>query len=91
MSKTIIFIQARGRPGILEAELFEAAIIGELHDALAAAGIPVDAETFIFIDEAEEHLDGQRHEPRHGHLDFEWVRKHPVWQRDLGSECHHPL
>ena len=26
--------------------------MGELHDALAAAGIEVDAETFIFIDEA---------------------------------------
>ena len=39
---------------------------GELHDALEAAGIPVDAETFIFIDEADEHLQGQRHEPIRG-------------------------
>jgi hypothetical protein len=63
MSKTLIFIQAHGRPGILEAELSEAATLGELHDALAAAGIPVDTETFIFIDEVGEHLHGQRHEP----------------------------
>jgi hypothetical protein len=66
MSKTLIFIQAHGRPGILEAELTEAAILGELHDALKAAGIPVDAETFIFIDEAEEHLHGHRDEPLRG-------------------------
>ncbi len=65
MSKTLIFIQVHGRPGILEAELSEAAILGELHDALTAAGIPIDAETFIFIDEAEEHLH-QRHEPIRG-------------------------
>ncbi len=66
MSKTLIFIQAHGRPGILEAELSEAAILGELHDVLAAGGIAVDAETFIFIDEAGEHLHGQRHEPIRG-------------------------
>jgi len=63
MSKTLMFIQAHGRPGILEAELSEAARLGELHDALTAAGLTVDAETFIFIDEAEEHLHGQRHDP----------------------------
>ena len=56
--ETIIFIQVHGRPGILEAELSEAATLGELHDALAAVGVPVDAETFIFIDEAEDHLQG---------------------------------
>jgi hypothetical protein len=66
MSKTLIFIQAHGGPGILEAELSEAAILGELHDALAAAGIPVDAEAFIFIDDAEDHLHGERHEPIRG-------------------------
>jgi hypothetical protein len=63
MSKTLIFIQAHGRPGILEAELSEAALLGELHDALAAVGITVAAETFIFIDETEDHLHGHRHEP----------------------------
>ena len=45
MSKPIIFIQVHGRPGILEAELSEAATLGELHEALAAAGVPLDAET----------------------------------------------
>ena len=66
MSKTIVFIQIHGRPGILETELAEAATLGELHDALAGVGVQVDAETFIFIDEAEEHVHGQRHEPIHG-------------------------
>jgi hypothetical protein len=66
MSKTLIFIQAHGRPGILEAELSKAAVLGELYEALAAAGIAIDAETFIFVDEAGEHLDGQRHDPIRG-------------------------
>lgn len=40
--------------------------MSELHDALAASGITVGAETFIFIDEAENHEQGERHEPIHG-------------------------
>lgn len=63
MSRPIIFIQVHGRPGILEAELSEAATLGELHDALAEVGIQIDAETFIFIDEAEQHQHGNRHQP----------------------------
>jgi hypothetical protein len=66
MSKIIVFIQAHGRPGIFEAELSEAVTMGELHDVITASGVAVDAETFIFIDETEEHLRGQRHEPIHG-------------------------
>jgi len=66
MSKIVIFIQVQGRPGILESELSEAATLGELHDALALLGIPVDAETFVFIDEAEEHQRGERHHPVNG-------------------------
>ena len=63
MSKTIIFIQVHGQPGVLEAELTEAPTFGELHDALAAIGVQVDSESFIFIDEAEDHLRGEHHEP----------------------------
>jgi hypothetical protein len=63
MSRQLIFIQVHGRPGILEGELSEAATLGELHSALAAAGIEIDAETFIFIDEAEEHLHGEHDHP----------------------------
>lgn len=63
MSKTILFIQAQGRPGVVEIELAEGASVGDLHAALAAAGIPVDSETSVFLDEAEEHLCGDQHEP----------------------------
>jgi hypothetical protein len=66
MSKTIIFIQVHGQPGVLEAELAEAATLGDLHDALAGVGVQVDTETFIFIDEAEDHLHGDRDKPVHG-------------------------
>jgi len=63
---TIIFIQSHDRTGIIEAALKEAATLGDLHDALAAAGVALDAETFIFIDEAEEYLHGERHHPLPG-------------------------
>lgn len=60
---TVIFIQEHGRPGITEVALKEAATIGDLHDVLVAAGLSVDGETFIFIDEAEEHIHSERHHP----------------------------
>ena len=63
MSKTIVFIQVQGRPGILDVELSQAATVGELLDALAAAGITLDAETVIFLDDAEGHVGGDRHQP----------------------------
>lgn len=66
MTKTVVFIQVHGRPGIFEAEFSEAATHGELFDFLAAADVVLDAETFIFIDEAEEHTKGERHDPLHG-------------------------
>ena len=70
MSKPIIFIQVHGRPEIVEAELSEVATIGELYDVLTAVGIEMKSETFVFIDEAEEHQAGERHHPissfRHG-------------------------
>jgi hypothetical protein len=66
MSKSIVFIQAQDRPGILEAELSQTATLSELHDTLAAGGITIDAETFIFIDEAEDQAQGERHEPIRG-------------------------
>lgn len=66
MSMTTVFIQVHGQPGIIEAELAEAATLGQLRDALAAVGAQADAETFIFIDEAEDHLLGELHNPVHG-------------------------
>jgi hypothetical protein len=66
MQKTIVFVQVQGQVGVLEAEVIEAATHGDLHDSLAAIGVAVDAETFIFIGEAEEHLQGQRQEPVQG-------------------------
>jgi hypothetical protein len=63
MSKLIIFIHVHGRPGILEAEVSEAATLGELHSVFTSLGITVDAETFIFVDESEHHQVGEHHHP----------------------------
>lgn len=66
MQKTVIFIQVHGRSGVLEVELAEAVTLGALYDALDAVGVQRDMETFVFIDEAEDPLGGERHEPAHG-------------------------
>jgi len=65
MTNAVIFIQVQGRPGLLEAEVGDASTQGELRAAIAACGIMLD-EAFIFIEEAEEHLQGEHHEPAHG-------------------------
>jgi hypothetical protein len=54
MSKITVFIQVHGRPGILETELSPEATLGDVQDALAAAGVAVGPETFIFVEEAME-------------------------------------
>jgi hypothetical protein len=66
MSKPIIYIQVHGRPGILEAELSEAATLGEIYEVLTASGVQIDAETFVFIDEDENHQEGERNRPLSG-------------------------
>lgn len=60
---TTIFIQSHDRSGIIEAVLKDAATHGDLHDVLLAAGLPIDTDTFIFINEDEQHLHGERHHP----------------------------
>jgi len=62
MKQHIFFIQVHERPGVIEAEVVEAATLGDLHKAIEAAGVIVDAELKIFLDEAEEPLQGD-----HGH------------------------
>lgn len=59
MSNKVIFIQVHERPGVIEAEVVEFATLGDIHKALEAAGVLVDAERFIFLDEAEEPLIGE--------------------------------
>lgn len=66
MTTTVVFIQVQGLPGIIEAKLGAAATIGEVLAAIAAAGVAIDNETFLFVDEAEDYLRGEHHEPAHG-------------------------
>lgn len=60
MSRHNIFIQVEDRPGILETEVAEAATVGELRKAVEAAGVILDADHHIFVDEAEEPLPNDR-------------------------------
>lgn len=66
MAKLTIFIHAHGRPDILEGGLEEAATVGDLYALLEGFGIKIDAETFVFVDELEEHLGRDHHHPVHG-------------------------
>jgi hypothetical protein len=66
MSKHIIFIQSHGNPRIAEAEISAEPTVGELLDAVVATGAVIVEETFIFIDESEHRIHGERHERVHG-------------------------
>jgi hypothetical protein len=63
MTKHTIFIQVQERPGIIEAEVTEALTLGDLRNAIEAAGVALDADNNIFIDEAEEPLQGDHGQP----------------------------
>jgi hypothetical protein len=70
MTKLIVFVQVHGRAGVIEAELSASPTLAELSDALAAAGVGLDADSLIFINEAEDPVTCGRHDPvpglRHG-------------------------
>ncbi|MBL8513933.1 MAG: hypothetical protein JNJ55_08065 [Betaproteobacteria bacterium] len=66
MNKAVIFIQVQGTPRIHEAKVGAAPNQGEIRAAIAALGIVLDGEAYIFVEEAEEHLKGEHHEPAHG-------------------------
>lgn len=53
MSKTIIFIQAEGKPGVAEAEIMIPATVRDLHEAFKTHGIDFDEELEAFMDEAD--------------------------------------
>jgi hypothetical protein len=53
-----LFIQAHGHPGILEVKIPDTATVGEFRNVLAASGITLDDETFVFIEDAEHHITG---------------------------------
>jgi len=70
MTQNIIFIQVHERPGVIEAQVIEAATLGDVRKAIEAVGVVLEAEMHIFLDEAEEPLHGDHgrvvHSLRHG-------------------------
>ena len=65
MTDILVFIQIQGRANVFEAEFPPSATLGHVHEKLASLGVTVDDETFVFIDEAEEHEHGEPHQPLH--------------------------
>ena len=66
MKQNIIFIQVHERPGVSEAQVVEAATLGDVRKVIEAAGVLLDAELHIFLDEAEEPLHGDHGQLIHG-------------------------
>jgi hypothetical protein len=56
MSELILFVQVHGQPGIAEMAISAMATADEIHRALEAAGIEIDDEIAVFIDESDEPL-----------------------------------
>lgn len=69
MTDIIIIIHEHGQAEPRgELTLAAEALVGDLHDALAATGLPIDGETIVFVDECEEPLSRDRnHRPHHLH------------------------
>lgn len=63
MSNISIFIQVQGRQGILEAQVSPGATVDELRSAIIAAGVPLETNLFIYVDDAEEPLEGGGKKP----------------------------
>jgi hypothetical protein len=53
MSKTIIFIQAEGKPGLTEAEITIPTTVRDLHESFKTHSIEFDKEFEAFVDEAD--------------------------------------
>ncbi len=56
MSQTLLFVQIQGDARIIELAVAERVSEAEFHNALAATGVPLAPELFVFIDEADEHV-----------------------------------
>lgn len=57
MSQATLFVQTQGDSRIIEIIVPENVTQAELSNALLTAGVPISPELFVFIDEAEEHID----------------------------------
>jgi hypothetical protein len=74
MSKIAVFVHVQDKPGIIEAELAALASAEEILATLKEAGVDIDDEILIFIDEVEDPL-------KHDH-------KGPIEHLKPGSRIH---
>jgi hypothetical protein len=63
MSQVSVFIQIQGCKGITEAKVPAAATIDELRSAITGAGVALDGNSVIFIDDADQPLEGNGKKP----------------------------
>jgi hypothetical protein len=63
MPQSTIFVQLQGDARVIELAVAEGVTESELHKALSKAGVLIDPELFVFIDEAEEPVSREGNRP----------------------------
>lgn len=66
MSKIAVFIQVQDKAGITETELPESASLQDIFDALKQAGVDIDEDMVVFVDDAEAHEERECKHPVKG-------------------------
>ena len=66
MSNITVFVQTHGQSDVKEAEIVASLTAENLRAELARLGLEVGPDTFVFIDEADEHVPHGSPEPVHG-------------------------
>ncbi len=66
MSESILFVQVQGDARVLEIAVTENITESELHKTLSKAGVLSGSDLFVFIDEAEEDVSGEKDCPASG-------------------------
>lgn len=63
MAQSLLFVQVQDDPRIVEVPVAEAVTVSGLREALSSAGVPMTPELFVFVDEAEEPVGHEGHQP----------------------------
>jgi hypothetical protein len=86
MSNEILFVHLEGKAEIVEVPMPERVVESEIYMALEVAGLLGSDEVFVFVDEAEEHISRDCHDPapgtKHG------VRIHITRHRRIEVKVH---
>lgn len=87
MTECTLFIQTQGNPRIVEVAVPETVTEAELYQALEGAGALGTGECFVFVDEAEQHI--ERHENRRANGIIHGARVHVARCHRIRTTVHY--